>query len=268
LRRALNETDVVGVACNLDLLGRIVAHPAFAAGGVDTGFIARHADTLLATERAPPTEVLAAAALSVLSDEAEAAVIAANASADPYSPWHARDHWWLNADTGRELPFVVGDASFAVVVRARGAAWELRIGDRVCTAAATRSADGRLDMVVDGVRECLSATHLGESIVVRRNGETFRFHLPDPMAAAAEEDEAGGRLVAPLPGQITQVAARPGLTVARGETLVVLEAMKTVFRLAAPTDGTIATVSCRVGDTVVEGQLLVAFAEDGAPAPD
>ena len=43
LRRALAETDVVGVASNLDLLGRIAAHPEFVAGGMDTGFIARHA---------------------------------------------------------------------------------------------------------------------------------------------------------------------------------------------------------------------------------
>ena len=73
LRRALAGTDVVGVASNLDLLGRIVAHPDFAAGGVDTGFIARHADTLLAPQREPPIEVLAAAALCVLTDEAETA---------------------------------------------------------------------------------------------------------------------------------------------------------------------------------------------------
>ena len=67
LRRALADTDVVGVASNLDLLGRIAAHPEFAAGGIDTGFIARHADTLLAPQRDPPIEVLAAAALCVLT---------------------------------------------------------------------------------------------------------------------------------------------------------------------------------------------------------
>ena len=76
-------TDVVGVASNLDLLGRIVAHPEFAAGGIDTGFIARHADTLLAPQREPPIEVLAAAALCVLTDEAEAAAASAASSADP-----------------------------------------------------------------------------------------------------------------------------------------------------------------------------------------
>ena len=43
LHRALAESELVGVASNLDLLRRIAAHPEFAAGGVDTGFIARHA---------------------------------------------------------------------------------------------------------------------------------------------------------------------------------------------------------------------------------
>ena len=66
LHRALADTDVVGVASNLDLLGRITAHPEFVAGGIDTGFIARHADTLLAPAQDPTAEVLAAAALCVL----------------------------------------------------------------------------------------------------------------------------------------------------------------------------------------------------------
>jgi 3-methylcrotonyl-CoA carboxylase alpha subunit len=62
-------------------------------------------------------------------------------------------------------------------------------------------------------------------------------------------------------------AAAPGMAVTRGQVLVVLEAMKTVFRLAAPADGTIATVSCQAGDTVVEGQLLISFADDAGAAP-
>jgi biotin carboxyl carrier protein len=48
--------------------------------------------------------------------------------------------------------------------------------------------------------------------------------------------------------------------------MVVLEAMKTVFRLTAPADGIVATVSCQVGDSVVEGQLLVGFAEGDSAA--
>ena len=111
----------------------------------------------------------------------------------------------------------------------------------------------------------MSVAHVADTVTVRRNGETWRLRLPDPMAAAAEEDDAGGRLVAPIPGQVTQVVAEPGMAVTRGQVMVVLEAMKTVFRLAAPADGVVATVSCQAGDSVVEGQVLVGFAE-GDPA--
>jgi 3-methylcrotonyl-CoA carboxylase alpha subunit len=204
----------------------------------------------------------------VLTDEAAVAANAAAARGDPYSPWHASDHWWLNSGFERELPFSYDEVPMPVAVRGDRSAWWLRIGDQRIVAMAKCEPDGRLNITLDGVRERVSVLRVDDTISVRRDGETWRLRLPDPIAAAAEEDEAGGRLIAPLPGQVTQVMAEPGMVVSRGQVMVVLEAMKTVFRLPAPADGTIATVSCRVGDNVVEGQLLVAFAEDGSPSPD
>ena len=66
MQQALADCAVAGVASNLDLLGRIVAHPLFAAGGIDTGFIAREGATLLAGQGTPPPDVLAIAALTAL----------------------------------------------------------------------------------------------------------------------------------------------------------------------------------------------------------
>ena len=267
LHRALADTDVVGVASNLDLLGRITAHPEFVRGGIDTGFIARHADTLLAPQREPSTDVLAAATLCVLCDEANAVEAEAASSADRYSPWHAQDHWWLNIAYERVLHFTADGVEFPVRMQGTNATWQLAIGDRSLIASATRTSGGRLDMVLDGARARISAIRMGDTVTVRRNGETWRLHLPDPIAAAAEDDDAGGRLIAPIPGQVTEVLATGGMAVTRGQVLVVLEAMKTVFRLAAPADGTIAMVSCQPGDAVVEGQLLVSFDEpETAPA--
>jgi 3-methylcrotonyl-CoA carboxylase alpha subunit len=261
LRGALVDCDVVGVASNLDLLYRIAAHPAFAAGGVDTGFIARHASTLLAAQDAPPADVLAAAALGVLTDEAEAAARQAAVSADPYSPWHARDQWWLNASPDRVLAFHTGETIHPVTVRRDGAAWLLTIGEASLRAAAARGADGWLQIALGDARCRARVTQDGETVSVRHNGATFRFTLPDPIAHAEDEDASGGRLVAPLPGQVTQMLVAPGAAVTRGQVLVVLEAMKTVFRLSAPADGIVDHVSCQAGDTVQEGQVLVTFAE-------
>ena len=75
----------------------------------------------------PPLEVLAAAALGILHDEAEAAAREAARGSDPHSPWHARDQWWLNASPERELKFIVGDTAYPVRVRCDRAKWRLTI---------------------------------------------------------------------------------------------------------------------------------------------
>ena len=258
LRRALAESEIAGVASNLDLLARIAAHPAFVAGGIDTGFIAREAATLLAPQAAPPADVLAVAALGVLTQEAEAAP--AN-PADPWSPWTQHDLWWLNLAPERELALLAADTPCPVRLRREGAAWRIEAADAVRVGSAARGADGRLAVTLDGVRENAGFARDGARITLRWRGETWALTLSDPVAAAEAEDESGGRLVAPIPGQVTAVLAAPGQTVVRGEVLVVLEAMKTVFRLGAPADGVVAEVSCRVGETVEEGQALVGFVE-------
>ena len=264
LRAALADCDVAGVASNLDLLARIAAHPDFAAGGIDTGFIAREAATLLAGPRQPDAPVLAAAVLAELLEEAEAASRAAQASADPHSPWHATDLWWPNTARERVLDLVDEETTYPVRIRRAGRHWALGIGAEEITCAATRTADGAILLELDGEQQRVQATRVGDQLTLRRQGETFRFRLPDPIAAAGEEEDAGGRLQAPIPGQVTQVLATPGMAAKRGDLLVVLEAMKTVFRLTAKADGVVETVSCRAGEMVQEGQVLVTFAE---PAP-
>jgi 3-methylcrotonyl-CoA carboxylase alpha subunit len=98
-------------------------------------------------------------------------------------------------------------------------------------------------------------------VTLRDNGLTWRLTLPDPLSAADDEEDAGDRLVAPIPGLVTEVSASVGDRVTRGQVLVVLEAMKTVFRLSAPADTVVASVSCAAGEMVQEGQVLVGFEE-------
>src|SRR5271165_1927133 len=96
-------------------------------------------------------------------------------------------------------------------------------------------------------------------VTLRDNGLTWRLTLPDPLAADDDEEDASDRLVAPIPGLVTEVAVAPCDQVTRGQILVVLEAMKTVFRLTARADAVVALVSCAAGEMVQEGQMLVGF---------
>jgi 3-methylcrotonyl-CoA carboxylase alpha subunit len=261
LRGALAECLIAGVTTNLDLLYRIAAHREFLAGGIDTGFIGRNADTLLAPSASPTPAALAAAALVVLDGEATTAKAAATFSADPYSPWHVRDQWWLNASPGRVLDFIADDAHVPATVRREGAGWRIETGGHSILGAASLLPDGRTAVSLDGMHSHVLAARDGATLILRLDGTTLRLRLPDAAAAAAEEAAGGNRLLAPIPGQVTAVHVNAGDAVARGQVLVVLEAMKTVFRLAAPADGVVEAVSCAAGDTVQEGQTLVSFEE-------
>jgi 3-methylcrotonyl-CoA carboxylase alpha subunit len=264
LRAGLAQSDIIGVAHNLDMLDRILAHPDFAAGGIDTGFIGRNAEILLTPKLQPSPQVLALAALGVLALEEAAARAKATQSADSHSPWHATDHWWINTHSSRVFDFHLEDEVHAISLTPAGDCWRIATGSTDIMARHPKLEDGRLHARLDGMRLSASIHHAGEAISLRHAGQSWRFRLPDPITRAGEEEGGDDRLLAPLPGQVTQLMASEGQEVARGDVLVVLEAMKTVFRLSAPRAGRIETISCRVGETVREGQILIQFASAAA----
>ena len=90
--------------------------------------------------------------------------------------------------------------------------------------------------------------------------------IEDPAARADLSEPVAGDLRAPMPGRLIAVHVAPGDSVSRGETLVVLEAMKMEHAIAAPADGIIAAVPFAAGDQVEEGAVLVVFAEETEPA--
>jgi 3-methylcrotonyl-CoA carboxylase alpha subunit len=262
LRAGLAHSDIIGVAHNLDMLDRILAHPDFASGTIDTGFIGRNAETLLTPKLRPSPQVLALAALGVLTLEEEAARAHAAASADPHSPWHATDHWWVNTRPTRVFEFHHEDETYAVTLAPAADGWRISAGGAAITAGHAKLEAGSVHALLDGMRLSASIHRGGETISLRHAGQSWRFVLPDPIARAGEEEGGDDRLIAPLPGQVTQLLVTENQNVARGDVLVILEAMKTVFRLTAPRDGRIATISCRVGETVREGQILLQFAAE------
>jgi len=72
-----------------------------------------------------------------------------------------------------------------------------------------------------------------------------------------------GNLNAPMPGKVVRVSVSPGDRVSRGQTLVVLEAMKMEHAITAPADGVVSEVFHADGDQVTEGvELLRLDAEE------
>lgn len=81
---------------------------------------------------------------------------------------------------------------------------------------------------------------------------------PAPAAASAQQsgEVAGTLLLAPMPGMIVKYLKSVGDAVSKGETIVVLEAMKMENALNAPCDGVVKAVPFKSGDTVAKGASL------------
>lgn len=78
-----------------------------------------------------------------------------------------------------------------------------------------------------------------------------------PAAAPAGAAGAGNPVKAPLPGVVTKVNVAVGQKVKKGETVLVLEAMKMENNIAAEQDGEVTGVCVKAGDSVLEGTVLI-----------
>lgn len=76
-------------------------------------------------------------------------------------------------------------------------------------------------------------------------------------APAAGAPGAGAPVKAPLPGVVAKILVSVGQAVKKGETVLVLEAMKMENNITAEADGKITGICVAAGDSVMEGTTLV-----------
>jgi len=258
LAGALERAHLHGVTTNRDLLVRILRHPEFLAGDIDTDFLVRHDPAELG---AP----LADAATSRL--HAIAAALAGQAGRRETAPvLRAMPSGWRNNASGPQTAAFTGpNGPVSVSYRFD------RAGN--CTSVAVDGAD--LSDV--SVLSCApDAVVLADPVARRYDvdwvGDVAFVDGPDGASTFTEAERfplpgsqlAPGALVAPLPGTVVKVAVAAGDPVTAGDTLVAIEAMKMEHEVRALADGTVTEVHVVAGEQVESGRLLVVIdAGDG-----
>jgi 3-methylcrotonyl-CoA carboxylase alpha subunit len=235
---ALESTEIAGSVTNIAFLAALAGDPDFLDGALDTGLIARKQEALTAPPE-PSREVLCAALV---------AASGLNALPRDDDPWSS----------------LVGYAHFHAVERRAS----LRDGDDEIAGLVAAKADGRRRIRMDGEEAALlvhgdrlpHTVHWPGHVTVFSGGAAFDFAVPDPFARAAEAEAHSGAMRAPMPGLVKIVRAAGGDTVAKGQPLLVLEAMKMEHTIAAPHDGVIAEIVAE-GAQIAEGTVLVRFVD-------
>lgn len=117
---------------------------------------------------------------------------------------------------------------------------------------------GGKEYLID-VRETLT-----DQFRVMVEGQTFNVQvvsseeIPSPFYRRDRESQF--TLTSPMPGIILSVEVSPGDTIQRGQTLVILEAMKMKNALQAPHDGVVKEILVQPGKRVDTGESLIRFA--------
>jgi acetyl/propionyl-CoA carboxylase alpha subunit len=254
---ALRRARIHGVGTNRDLLLAILDHDEFGAGKADTGFLERH----------PPDELLApsldGAALRV---HALAAALAAQAAARAGTPVlrSVTSGFRNNPGPPAVRRFVCGDTELAVGYRLGRAPHFTVDGDAIPVRLVAARPEA-VELILDGVRRRFDVRRYQTSVHVDSPLGSVVLH---PVDRFPDKDahRPSGSLVAPMPGTVVKVLAAPGDTVAKGDPVVVIEAMKMEHTIGAAGDGTVAEILVEVGRQVDIDQVIAVIRTDDEDA--
>jgi 3-methylcrotonyl-CoA carboxylase alpha subunit len=239
LGRALAQTQVAGSVTNLAFLGALARHDGFRKGDVDTGLIERD----LAALTRVPVASLAHSALAVLA--AANLPMAAQTGFSLWAPLCCSMQLTHQAQTIMARIAVLGPNHAQVTLDGE-------------TVSAMRGDKG---WQVEGSPFTPVEVAAGKIYVFAPEGQ-FVFAPVDPLARDVVGAAAGNAALAPMPGLVKALFVSAGQTVAAGDRLAVLEAMKMEHSLTAARAGVVAEVLVQEGDQVEAGAALILLEND------
>ena len=243
LDRALADTAVLGVETNIDFLRFVLADNDVREGRLDTELLQR-------LSYIPPDtddEALIAAAVYRWLQCWPAA------PADIWdipSGWRMGEHaGWairLSSEGGTDHVRIIGTPQRAQV-------W-VEDGKRRLLAAGM--VDGRMALTLDGIRVEFVVAESGHQIWLAGDlGTVMLEEVREAPARPDDEHQGDADIVSPMPGSVVDVGVDDGATVAAGDVVVAVEAMKMEHSLRSPVGGVVQLFVAR-GDQVKVGQLL------------
>ncbi len=251
LRRALNQTALLGLITNVPFLRQVAGHPAFLDGELHTGFLADHFPHWQPPNGDKMLPLLAAAVHRLTS----APQIATN-----------EGYWRNNPNAPQTYPFRIGKEEIGVGIvpvssnqySVFSSQWRKDLTGFEQASLADLSGMGNLSgLTVDGVRRGLTAVFHNNALWVDCCGITTVVEYIPRLPAPAPAAGAAGSLRAPMPGSVLEVLVEVGQTVSKGQPLLKLEAMKMEHTIRTAAEGVVTAVYYAAGETVAADAELV-----------
>lgn len=273
LKLNLDNYHIVGLSNNIEFLKKVATHKEFIEGGVDTNFIAKNAADLFPKQVLCPNALLMTAATVVLRAEFQASakpfeltgLLTKNTTANP---WSQLGGFRLNHFNEVVIDLEDGEGSKHAVriliqdkntLRLSSSSINAKEDGITVTSKSYDAATNEVVLFIDGVKQSGTVVFLDDlsSVTTFTNGATYEFKLAEIKLHSDSADEGAASLRSPMPGKIIQVSVKPGEIVAKGKTLMIVEAMKMEHSIKAPHAGIIKSIHFKPGDMVQKGDSLI-----------
>lgn len=245
LDTALKQYHISGLPTNIEFLQNAAKHEKFIAGNVDTSFIGEFQSELLQVARKEPIAYQLAAASLVLGDSIGA------------------DHLWggsFRNNFPNASKMVLDAVAIKVEYRKQGFSMTSEMWEGPVEVLASMDDAGHLTAFVDGVKHTCSVCTKASKVTMFLNGNRFTFDQTDLAEIIDQHTSTGEKQVKPpMPGRIVKVFIEEGQKVKKGDTVLVMEAMKMEHAIKAPFNAVVSLVSCVEGDFVDPSQTLFVF---------
>jgi propionyl-CoA carboxylase alpha chain len=258
LHAVLGRGDVAGIRTNRDLLVRVLESEAFVTVAHDTQLLDGPELDALAAPLVAGDGLRWAAAAAALAGQAARRAGATVAATVPSG--------WRNVPAGPQtVTYRPQGTDDELVVGYRldrtGRLGELTVGGESLDAELIAATADTVTLRVDGVRRGFTV-HAGTDAVWVADGRGQVALVEQPRFPDPGDQAAAGSLDAPLPGTVLRVEVAEGDTVAVGQRLLVLEAMKMEHEVTALTAGTVTALHVTAGDAVDAGRTLLVVEGD------
>ncbi|HEY8710954.1 MAG TPA: biotin/lipoyl-containing protein, partial [Burkholderiaceae bacterium] len=262
MRDALDAFVIRGISSNIPFQAALLAHPRFAAGEFNTGFIAEQYPKGFAVSSVTSDDPPFLLALAVATNRR---VLARSAGISGQLPGH-------ELQVGEDFVVVRTDADGTrhetpAKVRIEGEVFDVEVAGRRYPIRFKRPLrDVAMHGEVAGVPFCAQVERLTLAYRVIHRGAQVEVRVLSRRAAELNAlmpfkapPDLSKFLLSPMPGLLVDVAVAPGQAVRAGEKLAVIEAMKMENILVAMQDCVVAQVRAGKGESLSVDQVILEF---------
>ncbi len=156
-----------------------------------------------------------------------------------------------------DVQYQIDGEIVAIQIESNAEGYSIALGDHIYDVQLNLQRGTELTFTVGGTQHTAYVVNDGSMSYVAVAGFVVELKKPDLRRASRKHRPDENNLSASMPGQVAKLLVNEGDVVDRGQTLLILEAMKMEIKIAAPHDGRVARVAIEPGPAVIRGQELI-----------